>query len=96
MANSVGTNPVRLDTFGADVTIKATGRVVVDSIVITGYTDPKTVTFIDAAGAVVLVAECAAAGTESVSGPLTFTNGLIFDDDASDVAAGDFVFIFLH
>jgi len=96
MANSVGTNPVRLDTFGADVTIKATGRVVVDSIVITAYSSAKTVTFIDAAGAAVLVVEGASDGTVSVAGPLTFTNGLIFDDSGSDVAASDFVFIFLH
>ena len=96
MANSVGTNPVRIDTFGADVTIKASGRVVVDCIVMIGYTSGKTVAFIDAAGALVCVAEVATDSMATISGPLTFTNGLIFDESGSDLAAGDFVFVFLQ
>jgi len=94
-ANTVGTNPIRIDTFGADVTIKSSGRLNVDAIVLTAYTSAKTVTFIDASGANCLVAEVPTGETVTISGPLQFSNGLVFDDSASDLAAGDFIFIFL-
>ncbi len=95
-ANDVDSTPRRIDTFGADVTIRA-GSVSVTSILVTAYSTIKTVTFIDSSAAVVLVIEVPVGST--VAWPqygdkaIQFTNGLIYDDSASDVAAGDFIFV---
>jgi len=94
MANSVGTSPIRIDTFGADVTV-STGRIKVAGMILSGYTSAKTVTFIDSAAANCLVAEVPSGGTTIIDGPLTFSNGLIFDDSESEFAAGDFILIYL-
>lgn len=95
MANDVDGFPIRIDTFGADVDISAK-KIQIKNITVTAYTSAKTVTFLDADGAVVLVLECPAGGT--VSWPafddgIYFDNGLTFDDSGSDLAAGDFIFI---
>jgi len=95
MANSLGTSPIRIDTFGADVVVSSVG-ISVQAMIITAYTSAKTVTFIDAAGVNVLVVEVALGTTLSLifPKPIRFSNGLTFDDSASDLAAGDFIFIF--
>jgi len=96
MANlNKGAN-IRIDTFGSDVTIGA-GRVTVNCMIITAYTSAKTVTFIDSAGTTALVLEIpsGATGQLTPSKPITFPNGLIFDDSASELAAGDFIFMWL-
>ena len=101
-ANDTTQNPIRIDTFGSDVTISAT-KVLIRSITVTAYTTAKTVTFIDADNAKVLVLECPAGS--SIAWPPTqprnsngmeFTNGLYFDDSGSDLAANDFIFIWKY
>lgn len=96
MANDLTGSPMRIDTFGADVDIKASGRTLIKNITVTAYTSAKTITFIDADAANVLVLECPAG--ETISWPMfddkvLFDNGLTFDDSESDLAAGDFIFI---
>jgi len=95
MANTLGTFPIAIDTFGADVTI-GSKIVVIHSMYITAYTSAKTVTFIDLSGNKCFVAEVPSGQTLPIepAKPLRFSNGLIFDDSASDLAAGDFIFIF--
>jgi len=96
MANSLNTIPKRIDTFGSgDVTI-GTGVVSINAMYITAYSSAKTVTFIDNDGAKCLVIEVPSGETFPVepSRPIRFTNGLIFDDSASDLAASDLIFIF--
>jgi len=95
MANSLGTNPIVIDTFGADVTV-TTKIAVVHAMYITGYTSAKTVTFIDNSGNECFVVEVPSGGTLAIepSTPLRFTDGFIFDDSASDLAEDDFIFIF--
>ena len=95
MANDTSGYPIRIDTFGADVTI-SDKRIRIHKILITAYTSGKTVTFIDADAANVLVLECPVG--ETISWPdgddgALFGNGLTYDDSASDLAAGDFIFI---
>lgn len=95
MANDVGSWPKRIDTFGADVTLDS-GVCSVHAMYITAYTSAKTVTFIDNNAANVLVLEVAAGTTAQVTPakPLNFPAGLKFDDSASGLAAGDFIFVF--
>ena len=94
MANSLGTNPIRLDTFGADVVI-STKRIKVRSMVLAGYSSAKKAVFIDASAAVCLVAEVASDGHAEIQGPLTFSNGITFDDSESDFDTNDFILIYL-
>ena len=98
-ANDMTKTPLRIDTFGADVTID-TGRIFISTIVITAYSSAKTVTFINSDAEVVLVIECPSG--ETVTWPsakavhprgVEFAEGFIFDDSASDLAANDFIFI---
>lgn len=96
-ANDTANTPVRIDTFGADVTISST-RVWIENMTITAYTSAKTITFIDADDAVVLVLECPAGYTitwppANTREPKEFPNGLYFDDSASDLATNDYIFI---
>lgn len=97
MANDLTTSPMRIDTFGSDVVISA-DAVRVTAVVATGYTSGKTVTFIDADGANVLIFEVASGGTGQFTPakPVLFRNGLTFDDSESDLASGDFIFIFIE
>ena len=81
----------RIDTFGADVTIDL-HRLVAEHIIVTAYTSAKTVTFIDQSAAVALVFEVPAGETVHIEG-WVFPEGAIFDQSASDLAAGDFIFI---
>jgi hypothetical protein len=94
-ANDLTTSNMRIDTFGSDVTI-GTGRVVINSIVITAYSSAKTITFIDAAGSKLLVFECPSGYSINWTPPksITWRNGFYFDDSASDLAASDFIFVF--
>jgi hypothetical protein len=94
-ANDTGSNNVRIDTFGADVEI-ASGRVQIKSIIITAYSSAKTITFIDSSNAKVMVLECPSGYSINwtPSEPVTFYNGIKFDDSASDLAANDFIFVF--
>jgi hypothetical protein len=95
-ANNLSGVPIVVDTFGSDVEIFP-NRVEVETIVITAYTSDKTITFIDSVnGNPVLVLECPAGST--ISWPVDgkskpFPLGMDFDDSASDLAAGDFIFI---
>jgi hypothetical protein len=94
-ANDVTSLPWRVDTFGADVTLK-NNRFMLEKMVITAYTSAKTVTFINDTAAAVLVLEVPAGQTiswPSTDIPVVFPNGFIFDDSESDLAAGDFIFI---
>jgi hypothetical protein len=95
MANATTGGVRRIDTFGSDVTIDA-GVITVYSIYITVYTTAKTITFIDNDAANILVVEVAAGATGQITPakPVRFPNGLIFDDSASDLGAGDFIFIY--
>jgi hypothetical protein len=95
MSNVVTGTTRRIDTFGSDVVID-TKIIEVFAIYITAYTSAKTITFIDNDAAVVLVLEVAAGSTAQITPakPIKFSNGLTFDDSASDLAAGDFIFIF--
>lgn len=81
----------RIDTFGSDVVIDV-HRVIVDKMYITAYTTAKTVTFINQSGVNALVFECPAGETVVIEG-WVFPEGATFDDSASDLAAGDFIFI---
>lgn len=94
MANDTGGYPIRIDTFGADVTISA-GRVLIRRILITAYSSTKTITFIDADAGKVCVLECPAGETIELfdKDGILFKNGLTFDDSESDLAANDFIFI---
>lgn len=95
MANSTTGNPIVIDTFGADVTISS-GFVRVNLIIATGFTSNKTVTFIDNDGNRIMNFEVPAAESKIISPaePFVFPNGMIFDDSASDLAAGDFVYVY--
>ena len=97
MANNLSGNNKRIDTFGADVTI-GTNPVYVIAIVATGYTSNKTVTFINNDGGEELCFEVPANGSSQFipSEAVCFRDGLIFDDSASDLAAGDKLFVFLR
>lgn len=96
-ANNLVGSPYRIDTFGSDVTISAS-TTWVDNITITAYTTAKTTTFIDDDGNKCLVLECPAGYTISWppdDKPKLFSNGINFDDSASDLAANDLIFVFL-
>lgn len=97
MANDLTTSPMRIDTFGADVVVSA-DPIWVTALIATGYSSAKTVTFIDADAANVLVLEVSSGGTGQFTPaiPVLFRNGLTFDDSESDLASGDFVFIFIE
>jgi hypothetical protein len=98
-ANDLDSNPNRIDTFGADAVIHASS-IQIKNITITAYTSAKNIVFIDADGDICLVLVCPAG--ESVSwppagsGPVTFANGITFDDSASELAAGDYIFVFFR
>ena len=95
MANgSVGPG-YRIDTFGADVTI-ATGMLRVTGILVNAFTSTKTVAFIDSDGASILKLEATADASSQLIVPMKFDNGLIFDESASDLAAGDSIYIFFE
>ena len=97
MANNVNMNPIRIDTFGADVIINS-GQAVVNSIVMEGASAGDTAVFIDTDGEEVLRLSNSADGASAIwspAAPHRFKSGLIFDDSASSLSAGDFVFIFL-
>lgn len=94
-ANDVTKVPMRIDTFGADVTIKAR-NFHLKRMVITAYTSAKTVTFLNGRGDVCLVLEVPTGSTinwPNTDDPVSFPEGFIFDDSASDLAANDFIFI---
>ena len=95
MANITAGGIRKLDTFGADVVIDA-GVYTLNAMYITAYTSAKTSTFLDNDAVVILVLEVAAGATGQItpSKPIRFPNGLTFDDSASDLAAGDFVFLY--
>ena len=96
MANNTGSNPVFIDTFGGDVTI-GTGVVIVTSIVMEGATAGDTATFIDSQGVEVLRLSNGVNGASAIwtpSEPFKFPNGLIMDDSASSLAAGDFILVY--
>ena len=97
MANDTGLNPARIDTFGSDVTI-SDRQVSVLSIVVEGASAGDTATFIDKNGNEVLRLSVAAAGGSVIWSPARpfLFNGLTFDDSASDLAAGDFIYVFLE
>ena len=94
MANDTTGTPIRIDTFGADVSISAK-RFLMRRMIVTAYSSAKTVTFLDADDAVMLVLECPAGETIMIDDEkgILFDNGLKFDDSASDLAANDFIFI---
>ena len=97
MANQLTGNPVVIDTFGADVVINA-NKVTVTSIVMEGATAGDTATFLDRDGNEVLRLSNDIATASKVwtpAEPFKF-NGLTFDDSASDLAANDFIFIYLR
>lgn len=97
MANSTTkTHPFRIDTFGADVTISS-DSVRIKEIIVTAYSSDKTVKFIDSDGAEVLVFEVPSGRTGQITPakPIPFSNGFIFDDSESDLAAGDYIFIWV-
>jgi hypothetical protein len=96
MANDNSGPIVRIDTFGADVVIGA-GYARVSMILVTAYSSAKSVAFIDSSGGEVMKLECPSGETYSVtfSQPFDFQNGLIFDDSASDLAAGDKLYVYL-
>lgn len=99
MVNSVTSNPIVIDTFGSDVTISTTA-VKVKSIVMEGASAGDTATFIVGNGGsreVLRLSNTVASASIpwAPSGGFTFQDGLIFDDSASDLASGDFIFIYL-
>lgn len=100
LTSNQSTNPIVIDTFGVD-TIIDTGPVTVTSIVAEGATTVgKTATFIDNNATEVLrlstrVASASAIWTPPNKEAFTFQNGLRFDDSASGLASGDYVFIYL-
>lgn len=97
-ANDTTGRTMRIDTFGADVEI-AEGYVSVISMVVTAYSSAKTVTFVDDDGNKALVVECPSGESitwPSTGKPIVFEGGLTFDDDASELASGDFIFFFLE
>jgi len=97
MANDLSSNPVRIDTFGSDAEI-ADRNVSVVSIVMEGATAGDTATFIDMNGGEVLRLSTGVNAQSIVWSPAKpfLFNGLTFDDSASDLASGDYVFVFLE
>ena len=97
MANDLSSNPVRIDTFGADAEI-SDRNVSVVSIVMEGATAGDTATFLDKNGGEVLRLSNSIGSASAVWSPAKpfMFNGLTFDDSASDLAGGDFIFIFLE
>ena len=96
MANSLYTNPIVIDTFGADVTIAA-GQIVVTEITMMGATAADTVTFIDNDTVPCLKLSNDIGGATKhwkPAKPFRFSNGVVFDDSASDLAANDFILIY--
>ena len=96
MANQLTGNPVVIDTFGADVVISA-NKVQVLSIVMEGATAGDTATFLDRDGNEVLRLSNDIGTASKVWSPAEAFrfNGLTFDDSASDLAASDFIFVYL-
>jgi len=97
MANQTTGNPVVIDTFGSDVAISS-NKIKVTSIVVEGASAGDTAVFLDRDGNEVSRLSNAANGASVVwspAEPFRF-NGLTFDDSASSLAAGDFVFIYLY
>lgn len=101
MGNSITTNPVVIDTDGADVVISHT-PVTVTSIVIEDSTAGDTVVFQESptkGTAEVFRLSVQADGASTVwtpAKPFTFQNGLVYDDDASswdDTAGRMFIYL---
>lgn len=96
MANQTTGNPKVIDTFTGDVTI-STNKVQVSSIVMEANLLGDTAVFDDRDGNEVLRLSCETANGSTIwtpSKPFKF-NGLTFDNTASSLGAGDFVFIYL-
>lgn len=100
MSNNVNVNPVVIDTFGSDVVISST-PVTVSSIVMEGASAGDTATFIvDPSHGTTEVLRLSNAASGATAPwkpaiPFTFQNGLVFDDSASSLATGDYIYIFL-
>jgi len=96
MANSLKGSPLTIDTFGSDVTLAQDDTRVV-AMYITAYSSNKTLTFADIDGNAVLILEIQSGGTAQLtpSKPINFSNGLVYDDGNSDLAAGDFISVFM-
>lgn len=97
MANELSRDPIRIDSFTADVTL-STGPCNLICMLVTAYTTAKTVTFIDSAAANVLIFEVAAGTTAQITPPksLRFETGLVLDQSATELAAGDFIFAWIE
>jgi len=98
MANDLGNSPMRIDTFGADVII-GVGNTFINAMFVTNEdAGVRDLTFIDDDGAVCLFLKIAADATAQLtpSKPMRFSNGITYDDSASDTAAGDFIFVFIE
>lgn len=100
MANSTTTNPIVIDTSGADVTISDT-PITVTSIVIEDSTAGDTVIFQESttkgtAEVFRLSVQVANASTVwTPAKPFTFQNGLVYDDDSTwdDTAGRMFIYL---
>ena len=95
MANVVNNNHIKIDTFGADVTI-ISGPGWLSSITMEGASAGDTATFINGDGEEILRVSNAADSASfswSPAEPEFFEKGVVFDDSASSLAANDFVFV---
>ncbi len=91
------TNPVVINEFGGDVTI-SDNLVIVSSIVVEGASAGDTVVFTDKGGTEVLRLSGTVGGGSIVWTPpkgFRFNEGLRFDDSASSLSEGDFVFVYI-
>lgn len=97
MANKTGYSPIRIDTFGSDVTI-GTGTVKVVAIIATAKTARKALVFKDSAGEQCFYALVSANSTAQFTParPFVFHRGLVFDDTSSELATNDSVFLYLE
>jgi len=96
MANQLTGNPRVIDTFTGDVTVSAS-HVIVSSIVMEGASAGDTAVFNNSDGLEVLRLSNPVANGSIVwspAQPIEF-KGLTFDNTASSLGAGDFVFIYL-
>lgn len=97
MANKTGYSPVRIDTFGADVTISS-GTIKVVAIIATAKTSRKALAFKDSTGEQCFYALVSANSTAQFTParPFVFYKGLIFDDTTSEFVTNDSVYLYLE
>lgn len=89
MANHIGDRHAVIDTFGADVTLKS-GECKVLLITIYAAGAGELATFIDNSGQIVFMVSAGTGLVDSIMMPTPIgVDGLVFDDSASTLEAGD-------